>query len=82
MGERRDGQRCPVCGKGVFTDVVYEDPAAAGAGLRQAGDSVEVLLYSCGHEARGAPLAAADAERMTVEERESEDTIEPVEEER
>jgi hypothetical protein len=81
MGGRRDEQRCPVCGTGVFTDVVYEDPGP-GSEPRQAGDSVEVLLYSCGHEVRGAPLAAADAERMTVEERASEDTIEPVEEER
>jgi hypothetical protein len=31
MPERTDQQRCPVCGTGVFTDVVYEDPKPAAA---------------------------------------------------
>ena len=79
MQERTDEQRCRVCGIGVFTDVVYEDPKPGGPELRQAGDSHEVLLFSCGHEVKGAPLAAAEADRMTVERRESEETAEPVE---
>ena len=74
-------RRCPVCGTGVFTDVVYEDPKLGGPELRQAGDSYEVLLFSCGHEVKGAPLAAAKVDRMTVERRESEATTEPVERE-
>lgn len=80
--ERNEAKRCPVCGRGVFTDVVYEDPEPDGTKLRLAGDSYEVLLFSCGHEVRGTPLATADAERMTVEQRESEDTTDPVEEKR
>ena len=56
MRERTDQQRCPVCGTGVFTDVVYEDPEPGGPELRQAGDSYEVLLFSCGHECKGARL--------------------------
>jgi hypothetical protein len=79
MPERTDQQRCPICGTGVFTDVVYEDPKPGGAELRQAGDSYEVLLFSCGHEVRGGSLAAAEPDRMTVERRESDETTEPVE---
>jgi hypothetical protein len=37
------------------------------------------LLFSCGHEVKGGPLAAADPDRMTVERRESEETTVPVE---
>jgi hypothetical protein len=77
MPERTDQQRCPVCGTGVFTYVVYEDPG--GPELRQAGDSYEVLLFSCGHEVKGGPLAAAEPDRMTVERRESQETTEPLE---
>jgi hypothetical protein len=79
MPEGTDQQRCPVCGTGVFTDVMYEDPKPGGPELRQAGDSYEVLLFSCGHEVKGGPLAAAEPDRMTVERRESEETTEPVE---
>jgi hypothetical protein len=80
MKERNDEQRCPVCSKGVFTDVLYEDREPDGTKLRQAGDSYEVLLFSCGHEVRGTPLATADAGRLTVETRDSEEATEPVEE--
>jgi hypothetical protein len=79
MQERTDEQHCPVCGKGVFTQVMHEEPKPGGPELRQAGDSYEVLLFSCGHEVRGAPLAAAEPDRMTVERRESEETAEPIE---
>ena len=80
MEERNDQQRCPGCGKGVFTDVVYEDREPEGTKLRQAGDSYEVLLFSCGHEVRGTRLATADADRLTVEARDSEGATDPVEE--
>jgi hypothetical protein len=52
MHERADERRFPVCGTGVFTDVVYEDPKPSGPELRQAGDSYEVLLFSCGPAGR------------------------------
>lgn len=78
MQERHDRQRCPVCGKGVFTDVVYEDREPDGTKLRLTGDSYEVLLFSCGHEVRGTGLATADADRLTVEARDSEEATDPV----
>ena len=79
MMDRDERTRCPVCGTGVFTEVVYEDPQPDGPEPRLAGDSYEVLLFSCGHEVRGAPLAEADPDRMTVEQRESRDTADTVE---
>jgi hypothetical protein len=78
MQERNDRQRCPVCRKGVFTDVVYEDREPDGTKLRLTGDSYEVLLFSCGHEVRGTGLATADADRLTVEARDSEEATDPV----
>ena len=72
MQERDEQQRCPVCGKGVFVDVVYEDPEPDETKPKLTGDSYEVLLFSCGHEVRGTSLATADAERLTVEARDSE----------
>ena len=78
MQERNDRQRCPVCGKGVFTDVVYEDREPDGTKLRLTGDSYEVLLFSCGHDVRGTGLATADADRLTVEARDSEEATDPV----
>jgi len=80
MLERNDQQRCPMCGKGVFTDVVYEDREPDGTKLQLTGDSNEVLLFSCGHEVRGTTLATADAGRLTVEARDSEEATDPVDE--
>ena len=79
MQERDDQQRCPRCGKGVFVDVVYEDPEPDEAKPKLTGDSFEVLLFSCGHEVRGTSLATADAERLTVESRDSEAATDPIE---
>ena len=80
MQERDEQQRCPVCGKGVFVDVVYEDPEPDETKPKLAGDSYEVLLFSCGHEVRGTSLATADAERLTVEARDSEGATDPIDE--
>jgi hypothetical protein len=80
MQERNDQQRCPLCGKGVFIEVVYEDREPDGTKPKLTGDSHEVLLFSCGHEVRGAPLATADADRLTVEARDSEEATDPVDE--
>ncbi|HSD49273.1 MAG TPA: hypothetical protein VLE71_05515 [Actinomycetota bacterium] len=79
MREKDERTRCPVCGVGVFTEVEYEDPTPGGPEPRLAGDSYEILLFSCGHEVRGAPLAEADPDRMTVEQRQSRDTADPME---
>jgi hypothetical protein len=35
-------------------------------------------MFSCGHEVRGTPLATADADRLTVEARDSEEATDPV----
>jgi hypothetical protein len=80
MQERDEQQRCPVCGNGVFVDVVYEDPEPDETKAKLTGDSYEVLLFSCGHEVRGTSLATADAERLTVEARDSEGATDPVDE--
>ena len=80
MQEREEQQRCPVCGKGVFVDVVYEDPEPDETKPKLTGDSYEVLLFSCGHEVRGTSLATADAERLTVEARDSEGATDPIDE--
>ena len=80
MQERDDQQRCPLCGKGVFVDVVYEDPEPDETKPKLTGDSYEVLLFSCGHEVRGTSLATADAERLTVEARDSEGATDPIDE--
>lgn len=81
MQRSNDDKRCPVCGQGLFQDVVYEGADAEGRPLRQDGDSHEVLIFSCGHEARGAPLSIAEPDRMTVEQRESHEAAEPLPEE-
>jgi hypothetical protein len=80
MQERDEQQRCPVCGKDVFVDVVYEDPEPDETKPKLTGDSYEVLLFSCGHEVRGTSLATADAERLTVEARDSEAATDPIDE--
>jgi hypothetical protein len=80
MQERDEQQRCPVCGKGIFTDVVYENREPDGTKLRLTGDSYEILLFSCGHEVRGTPLATADPDRLTVEARQSEEVTDPIDE--
>jgi hypothetical protein len=80
MQERDDQQRCPLCAKGVFVDVVYEDPEPDETKPKLTGDSYEVLLFSCGHEVRGTSLATADAERLTVEARDSEGATDPIDE--
>jgi hypothetical protein len=80
MQEPGDQQRCPLCGKGVFIDVVHEDREPDGTKPKLTGDSYEVLLFSCGHEVRGTPLATADADHLTVEARDSEQATDPVDE--
>ena len=64
--------RCPVCGVGVLRDVGTEDPDRL---LRP--DSSVVETYTCGHEVTGPTLATADADRLEVERRTSEETVDP-----
>ena len=78
MEEPADQKRCPVCGQGVFTDVAYEEPSPGSYEPRQSADAYEVLVFSCGHRVRGARLDEAEPDRMTVEQRESDETADTV----
>jgi hypothetical protein len=72
---RHENLRCPTCGAGVFVSVAYHDPDPKGDRGDQTGDSFEILTFSCGHEVRGPKLAVADPDRLTVEERTAEETV-------
>jgi hypothetical protein len=64
-----DDKRCPICGQGTLQHLGTE---AGGSDQQPASPIIET--YSCGHEVREPPLATADAERLEVERRASEDT--------
>jgi hypothetical protein len=66
---------CPICGRGTLVDFAFDERPGR---PRQEADSHQVEVYSCGHEVRGPSLATADADRLDVERRTSEETaIEP-----
>ena len=68
--------RCPVCGIGRLRDLAFDDrPGERGA--EQQGDSREVQLFTCGHEVVGARLDSADTDQLDVEQRRSEETVDP-----
>jgi hypothetical protein len=65
-------RRCPVCGVGVLRHLgpeAGEEP--------QRPESPILETYSCGHEVATPALATADADRLEVERRSSEDTADP-----
>jgi hypothetical protein len=64
-----DSTTCPICGEGTLVTVDFGD---------QQPESREVQTFTCGHEAKGARLRTADADRLDVERRESEETVTPV----
>jgi hypothetical protein len=66
------GRRCPECGVGTLADIDF-----GGDDLFQDPSSRQVDVYTCGHEIERAPLASADADRLDVEQRSSEETAEP-----
>jgi hypothetical protein len=68
--------RCPVCGRGRLRDLVY-DEGGTGPPLQQRSDSHEVQMFTCGHEVLGAALDTADGGRLDVEQRSSEETVDP-----
>jgi C4-type Zn-finger protein len=61
---------CPICGKGTLRATEFGT---------QRPESREVLTFTCGHEVEGATLQTADADRLDVERRTSEETVTPVE---
>lgn len=75
-------KRCPRCRAGTLVGITYREGRAAGgddvAEPIQSGETRQVESYSCGHEVVGPRLdATASDERMQVERRSSEDTVEP-----
>ncbi|HEX6230746.1 MAG TPA: hypothetical protein VF029_03445 [Actinomycetota bacterium] len=78
MEAKREDVRCPICGEGVLINVAYEDRFMEKRRLRQRPEAREIRRFSCGHEWTGSPLASADTDRLTVEERVAEDLVEPV----
>lgn len=67
---------CPVCGKGTMVDIAFDvDPA--GREPAQRADSRELTEFSCGHRVVGASLASSDEERLDVERRTSDETVDP-----
>jgi hypothetical protein len=63
-------QRCPVCGEGVLQHLGSED-----ADSKQRPESPLIETYTCGHEVTTPPLATADADRLEVERRTSDETV-------
>ncbi len=72
----RSGGRCPICGVGTLADIDFGGDANV-----QDTESRQVDIYTCGHEVQRAPLEVADAERLDVEQRTSEETTSPTPEE-
>lgn len=73
-----DEARCPVCGVGVVADIRYDAGGVRPDGApMQTTDSRQLTEYSCGHAVPGPRLDAADPDRLDVERRSSEETVDP-----
>ena len=70
--ERTAPRVCPVCGKGELVDLAFDGTATES---QQTADSLEVDMYSCGHEVPGPSLATADADLLEVERRTSDEGV-------
>lgn len=57
---------CPICGNGTLRTVEFGD---------QQPESRQTQTFTCGHEVDGARLQTADADRLDVERRTSEETV-------
>jgi hypothetical protein len=62
--------RCPICGRGTLRDIDFDGER----GEQQPG-SREVQSFTCGHDVIGDRLDTADADRLDVERRTSDDTV-------
>jgi hypothetical protein len=67
MGEP-ESTICPICGKGTLITIDFGE---------QQPESRQVQTFTCGHEVEGARLQTADAEKLDVERRTSEETAQP-----
>ena len=61
---------CPICGEGTLVTIDFGEQQPA---------SREVQTFTCGHEVKGARLQTADADRLDVERRASDETAAPTE---
>ena len=68
MGEP-ESTTCPMCGEGTLRTIDFGD---------QQPESRQVETFTCGHEVEGARLQTADADRLDVERRVSDETVTPV----
>lgn len=68
-----DDLRCPVCGKGTLRHLGTESDER----MQDAASAIKET-YTCGHEVAEPSLATADAERLEVERRASDETVDPV----
>ena len=67
---------CPVCGIGSLADIAY-DAEPTSDEPSQGSESRQVTVYSCGHRVGGPRLDSADEDRLDVERRTSEETVDP-----
>lgn len=68
----QDELRCPICGVGRLRDITYGEGTP-----RQEADSRELKQFTCGHEVTGAALSSADTSKLDVEQRRSDETLDP-----
>lgn len=74
---KTEATRCPVCSDGDLVEIAYQHAGEFEPSLQP--DSVEILVFSCGHRVSSdARLSDADTSRLNVEQRNSEDTIDPL----
>jgi hypothetical protein len=72
MSEQNE-RSCPICGEGVLQHLGPEDSERL---LRPESPIIETYTY--GHQVATEPLGTADAGRLDVERRASEDTVDDV----
>jgi hypothetical protein len=70
--EEPESTTCPICGKGTLVTVEFGE---------QQPDSPQMQTFTCGHEVQGGKLRTADADRLDVERRTSEETVTPIDDE-
>ena len=75
-GTGASDSRCPICGEGTLADIDFD-----GDDRFQDPESRQVDTYTCGHQVPRAPLEVADADRLDVEQRTSEEVSSPSPEE-
>jgi hypothetical protein len=78
--EEPEDRRCPECGRGTLATITHDEtPPGSDLDLAQQADSRQVETYTCGHTVTGASLASADTNRLDVERRTTDETVETVE---